>query len=60
MLRKVREKTIPNNTPTDYAKSITKCWYQNPDERSMIVDDVYDLIEIENLNIREVSDYEFG
>ena len=59
-VKKGERETIPNNTPSDYAKSIRKCWYQNPDERSMIADDVYDLIEIENLNIREVSDYELG
>jgi serine/threonine protein kinase len=51
---------IPDDTPSDYAETIKRCWYQNPDERHIWRDDLDILVEMENLNVREHDDYELA
>jgi TPR repeat protein len=51
---------IPDDTPSDYAETIKRCWYQNPDERYIWRDDLDILVEMENLNVREHDDYELA
>lgn len=52
--------TIPDNTPSDYAETIKRCWYQNPSERYIWRDDLHILQELEELTIREHDDYELA
>lgn len=52
--------TVPDDTPSDYAETVRRCWYQEPSKRHILTDDVNVLLDIEDLSIREHDDYELA